>query len=82
MAANRSAMYYFSGTENEAKAGCSKTVANDTPAPGGATAVSAGGQFCIRTSDGRIGWISCNDAEYNSSRTGYIVLNYRLFDQE
>lgn len=79
LAVNRSAMYYFSGTENEAAVGCPKAVANDRPAPGGATVVTAGGQFCIRTSDGTIGWISCNDAEYSSSRTGYIVLNYRLF---
>jgi hypothetical protein len=72
-------MFYYYGTENEAKTGCPKTVAGDKPAPGGPVVLFAGNQFCVRTSDGTVGWISCNDAKYTSGRTGYIVLNYRLF---
>lgn len=75
----RSAMYYYSGGENAASAACPKAVANDRPAPGGPIVLSAGNQFCVRTSEGKVGWVGCNDVKAASDHTGYIVLNYRLF---
>jgi hypothetical protein len=77
--AGRSAMYYYNGGENTAAVACPKAVANDKPAPGGPAVLSAGSQFCVRTSGGKVGWIGCNDVKISSDHTGYIVLNYRLF---
>lgn len=76
---SRSAMYYYNGGENTASVACPKAVANDKPAPGGPTMLFAGSQFCVRTSDGKVGWVGCNDVKISSDHTGYIVLNYRLF---
>jgi hypothetical protein len=76
---SRSAMYYYNGGENTASVACPKAVANDKPAPGGPTVLSAGSQFCVRTSEGKVGWVGCNDVKISSDHTGYIVLNYRLF---
>ena len=78
LSVNRSAAYYYSGTENDAKIGCPKTVAHDTPVPGGGNVVSAGSQFCVKTSKGTVGWISCNDVKY-SGVAAYLVLNYQIF---
>jgi hypothetical protein len=75
----RSAMYYYNGGENTASVACPKAVANDRPAPGGPTVLSPGSQFCVRTSEGKVGWVGCNDVKISSDHTGYIVLNYRLF---
>ncbi|MEU4248075.1 hypothetical protein AB0F15_11730 [Amycolatopsis sp. NPDC026612] len=75
----RSAMYYYNGGENTASVACPKAVANDRPAPGGPTVLSPGSQFCMRTSEGKVGWVGCNDVKISSDHTGYIVLNYRLF---
>ncbi|MDQ7807741.1 hypothetical protein Q5425_28740 [Amycolatopsis sp. A133] len=75
----RSAMYYYNGGENAASAACPKAVANDKPAPGGPVVLFAGSQFCMRTSEGKVGWVSCNDVKVAGDHTGYIVLNYRLF---
>jgi hypothetical protein len=72
------AMFYYYGTEADANVGCPKAVANDSPAPG-PSVMASGGQFCIRTSTGEVGWIGCNDYKATDNRTGYIVLNYRLF---
>ncbi|WP_155543347.1 hypothetical protein [Amycolatopsis camponoti] len=76
---SRSAMYYYNGGENTAVVACPKAVANDKPAPGGPVVLSAGSEFCVRTSAGKVGWVSCNDVKSSSDHTGYIVLNYRLF---
>ncbi|WP_410611680.1 hypothetical protein [Amycolatopsis sp. lyj-109] len=73
--ANRSATYYYNGGEQAASAACPKAVANDKPAQSGQVVLAAGYQFCMRTSDGKVGWVGCNDVKVS----GYIVLNYRLF---
>jgi hypothetical protein len=78
LSVNRAGLFYYSGTESDAEVGCPKAVAQDSPAPI-PTVMAPGGQFCLRTSTGAVGWISCNDIEITSDRTGYIVLNYRLF---
>lgn len=75
----RSAMYYYSGGEDAASTGCPKVVANDRPAPGGGVSLSAGSQFCMRTSEGKISWVGCNDVKPAGDHTGYLVLNFRLF---
>jgi hypothetical protein len=75
----RSAMYYYNGGENTAAVACPKAVANDKPAPGGPAVLSAGSEFCMRTSGGKVGWVGCNDVKISSDHTGYIVLNFRLF---
>ncbi|MFB9690794.1 hypothetical protein [Amycolatopsis plumensis] len=76
---NRSAAYYYSGGEDAASTGCPKAVANDKPAPGGGVAMTPGSQFCVRTSEGKVGWVGCNDVKRADDHTGYIVLNYRVF---
>ncbi|QKV73245.1 hypothetical protein [Amycolatopsis sp. Hca4] len=72
---NRSAAYSYSGGEKAASTACPRVVANDKPAPGGQVMLVAGYQFCMRTSDGKVGWVGCNDVQVPN----YIVLNYRLF---
>ncbi|MEU4520505.1 hypothetical protein AB0F52_17635 [Amycolatopsis sp. NPDC024027] len=72
----RSAMYHYNGGENTAAVACPKAVANDKPAPGGPAVLSAGSQFCVRTSGGKVG---CDDVKISRDHTGYIVLDHRLF---
>ncbi|MEV6829909.1 hypothetical protein [Amycolatopsis sp. NPDC051102] len=38
----------------QASAGCPKAVADDKQAPGGEVVLSAGSQFCLRTSEGKL----------------------------
>ncbi|MEU4526551.1 hypothetical protein AB0F52_48490 [Amycolatopsis sp. NPDC024027] len=80
LSANRSAIFRYSGTEKEAAVGCRNAVADDRLAVGGPfLVVWVGDQFCVRTSQGKVSWISCNDIKHGGPPSGYIVLNYRLF---
>ncbi|WP_103335909.1 hypothetical protein [Amycolatopsis sp. CA-126428] len=79
MMVTRSAMYDYRGGEKQASAGCPKAVAEDQPTAGANFGLSTGKEFCVRTSEGRVGWVECNDLHSSGDHTGYVVLNYRLF---
>lgn len=78
LAANRTGLFYYYGTEQEAKIQCPKIVSEGKGTVPGPTVISAGGQLCLRTSKGTVGWLSANDVKIGEN-SGYIVLNYKLF---
>lgn len=78
LAANRSGLFYYYGTDSEASTQCSEIVSEGQQSVPGPTVTFAGTHFCLRTSNGTIGWISINDVKV-SGDAGYIVINYKLF---
>ncbi|MFI9454097.1 hypothetical protein [Amycolatopsis sp. NPDC052450] len=78
LASNRSGLFYYYGTEQEAKAQCPKIVSEGKGKVPGPEVLFTGGQHCLRTSKGTAGWLSVNDVKIDGN-SGYIVLNYKLF---
>ncbi|WP_340681621.1 hypothetical protein LCL61_23055 [Amycolatopsis coloradensis] len=79
LAANRSGLFYYYGTEQEAAAQCPKIVSEGKGTVPGPEVIFAGVQHCLRTSKGTVGWLSANDVKI-AENSGYIVLNYKLFN--
>jgi len=78
LTSNRKGLFYYYGTEQEAKAQCPKIVSEGKGTVPGPQVIFAGGQQCLRTSKGTAGWISVNDVKIDDN-SGYMVLNYKLF---
>ncbi|UMP04504.1 hypothetical protein [Amycolatopsis sp. EV170708-02-1] len=78
LASNRSGLFYYHGTEQEATAQCPKIVSEGKGTVPGPEVIFTGGQHCLRTSRGTVGWLSVNDVKI-AANSGYIVLNYKLF---
>jgi hypothetical protein len=74
LTAARAGLFNYYGTEGEAPVGCPKIVASEQPVVGGVY----DGVFCLRTTEGTIGWINFNDIKMKPE-TGYVVINYKLF---
>jgi hypothetical protein len=78
MSSNRLGLSYYYGSESGAQAQCPKVIADGDHVVPGPAVDFAGGQSCLRTSKGVIGWISVNDVK-RSANSSYEVLNYKLF---
>ncbi|WP_233629640.1 hypothetical protein [Amycolatopsis sp. WAC 04197] len=78
LSSNRSGLFYYYGTEQEAATQCPKIVSEGKGPVPGPEVIFAGGQHCLRTSQGTVGWLSVNDVKI-AANSGYIVLNYKLF---
>ncbi|MFD5096068.1 hypothetical protein ACFWMR_36075 [Amycolatopsis thailandensis] len=78
LTSNRSGLFYYYGTEQEAKVACPKIVSEGKDVVPGPEVISTGGKHCLRTSKGTVGWIGVNDVKIDDN-SGYIVLNYKLF---
>ncbi|SDU14397.1 hypothetical protein [Amycolatopsis keratiniphila] len=77
-ASNRSGLFYYHGTEQEATTQCPKIVSEGKGTVPGPEVIFTGGQHCLRTSKGTVGWLSVNDVKI-ATNSGYLVLNYKLF---
>ncbi|GAB3745840.1 hypothetical protein GCM10027598_83100 [Amycolatopsis oliviviridis] len=78
LTSNRKGLFYYYGTEKEAKEQCPKVVSEGKDAVPGPQVIFAGGQQCLRTSKGTAGWISVNDVKIDDN-SGYMVINYKVF---
>ncbi|MEV7552029.1 hypothetical protein AB0N89_20635 [Amycolatopsis sp. NPDC089917] len=78
LASNRSGLFDYAGTEQEAKAQCPKIISEERGRVVGPEVAKTGGQHCLRTSKGTFGWLSVNDVKIDDF-SGYVVINYQLF---
>jgi hypothetical protein len=74
LTAARAGLFSYYGTEGDAAVGCPKVAASGQPVSGGVY----DGDFCLRTTEGTIGWVNVNDIKMNPE-AGYVVINYKLF---
>lgn len=78
ISSNRSGLSYYYGNESGAQSQCPKVISEGEHVIPGPVVETTGGQSCLRTSKGTVGWIGVNDIKL-SGNAHYIVYNYKLF---
>ncbi|SDD36053.1 hypothetical protein [Actinokineospora iranica] len=77
--ASRAALFYYYGTESDAKTDCPKTVKEGRSTTGPLTPSAIGSQYCFRTSRGAYGWFNINSVDLQPGPPeDHVVINYRV----